>query len=107
MAEEALLVISTFPDMETAKGIGRTLVAENLVACVNFLPKLESIYRWQGKVEEAEEVLGLMKTTIGRYQALENRIKALHPYEVPEIIAVSLATGLPAYLNWVVESCNL
>ena len=106
MAEELLLVLSTFPDLQTAKSIGRTLVEEQLAACVNILPGIESIYRWQGKVEEAQEVFALIKTTIGRYQAMENRIKALHPYEVPEIISVSPVGGLPEYFNWAVQSCN-
>ena len=99
------MVFSTFPDVQTAKTIGRSLVEEQLAACVNVLPKIESIYRWKGKVEEAEEVLCLIKTTIGKYQALESRIKALHPYEVPEIVAINLATGLPDYLNWVLQAC--
>src|SRR5690242_8188604 len=99
MAEEVLLVFSTFPDVQSAKRIGRILVEERLADCVNILPKIESVYRWEKKVEEAEETLCLIKTTIGQYQTLESRIKALHPYEVPEIIAINLASGLPAYLN--------
>ena len=106
MAEELLLVFSTFPDTQTAQCIGRTLVEENLAACVNLIPGIESIYRWEGKVEEAKEVLALVKTTIGQYQQLESRIKALHPYQVPEIISVSPAGGLPDYLNWAVQACN-
>ena len=106
MAEEALLVFSTFPDLPTAQRIGQILVEERLAACVNLLPKVESIYRWEGKVEQSDETLCLMKTTIGQYQQLESRIKALHPYEVPEVIAVSIAAGLPSYLNWAVAACN-
>lgn len=106
MAEEILLVFSTFPDVETAKRIARTLVEERLAACVNVLPQIESIYRWEGKVEQSAEAFCVMKTTIGRYQSLENRIKALHPYEVPEIVALNLATGLPSYLNWALDACD-
>jgi periplasmic divalent cation tolerance protein len=106
MAEELLLVLSTFPDVETARRIAHTLVEERLAACVNVLPQIESIYRWQGKVEQSAEALCLIKTSIGRYQGLEDRIKALHPYEVPEIIAINLASGLPAYLNWAVNACD-
>ena len=106
MAEELLLVFSTFPTMQTAKSVGRMLVEEQLAACVNILPTIESVYRWEGKVEEAQEALVLIKTTIGRYQAMESRIKALHPYQVPEIVSVSPVGGLPDYFNWVVQSCN-
>lgn len=106
MAEEILLVLSTFPDVETAKKIARTLVEERLAACVNLIPQIESVYRWQGKVEESSETLCLMKTTIGRYQGLEDRIKSLHPYEVPEIVAFNIASGLPSYLNWALNICD-
>lgn len=107
MAEEALLVLSTVPDIELARQIARTLVEERLAACGNILPQVESIYRWQEKVETSNEVLLMLKTTIGRYQALEERLRGLHPYEVPEIICVSLYSGLPAYLTWVSESCSV
>ncbi len=105
MAEEVLLVFSTFPDIQTAREVARILVEERLVACVNILPKVESVYRWQENMETAEETLCLIKTTIGRYQTLENRIKAIHPYQVPEIIAINLAAGLPDYLNWAANQC--
>jgi len=106
MAEELLLVFSTFPDTQTAQAIGKTLVEEKLAACVNLIPGIESIYRWQGKVEAANEVMALIKTTIGQYQQLETRVKALHPYQVPEIVSVSPVGGLPDYLNWAVQACN-
>ncbi len=98
-----LLVFSTFPDHATAREIARTLVAERLAACVNLLPAVTSIYVWQGEHTESEETLALLKTPRDRYPALETRLRALHPYEVPEIIAVELAAGLPAYLRWVTE----
>jgi len=76
-------------------------VEERLVACGNVVPGVESIYRWEGKVETAAEVLVIFKTTIGRYPEMEARVKALHPYEVPEIVSLRVADGLPAYLRWV------
>ena len=105
MAEEVLTVFTTWPDLETARTGARTLVEERLVACGNIVPGVESIYRWEGKVETGEEVLVIFKTTAGNYPALETRVRALHPYEVPEVLAVRVADGLPAYLRWVVESC--
>lgn len=98
---ETLLVITNCPDEENANAIALALVEEQLAACVNILPRVQSIYRWQGSVESAAEIPLLIKTTATSYPALEARIKALHPYDVPEIIAIPIAQGLPAYLNWV------
>ena len=98
---EVLLVFSTFPNAAQAREIGRVLVAERLAACVNLLPGVTSIYVWQGKEEESAETLALIKTRRELYPALEARLRALHPYEVPEIVAVEFAAGLPAYLEWV------
>jgi len=95
------LVLCTCPDAETARGIARTLVEERLAACVNVVPGLHSTYRWQGAVESADEVLLLAKTTQDRFPALRDRLVALHPYELPEVIAVDVAAGSPAYLDWV------
>jgi periplasmic divalent cation tolerance protein len=106
MAEEVLVVLTTWPDAEKARGAARMLVEEQLAACANLLPQVESIYRWEGNVETAGEVLMILKTTIGRYPQLETRIKALHPYEVPEIVSLRVADGLPAYLRWVEQSCQ-
>lgn len=102
--ENAVVVLCTFPDIEQARQIGAALVETQVAACVNILPGVESIYRWEGKVERAGEVLALIKTT--RYADLETAIKKLHPYEVPEILALPVATGFPAYLNWMAESCH-
>ncbi len=96
-----LLVFSTFPDSDTARTVARTLVAEKLVACVNLLPAVTSIYVWQGRHEESTEILALLKTPCDRYPALEARLRALHPYEVPEIIAVEITAALPKYLQWI------
>ena len=106
MAEEVLLVLSTFPDVATARRIGRELVEQHCAACANILPQIESIYWWEKRVENANETLALFKTTVARYAALETTLKRLHPYEIPEIIAFSLEQGLPDYLRWVVEHCT-
>ena len=98
---ETLIVITNCPDEETANAIALTVVEEQLAACVNILPRVQSIYHWQGSVESAAEIPLLIKATTRNYPALEARIKSLHPYEVPEIIALPIARGLPAYLNWV------
>ena len=98
---ETLIVITNCPDEETANAIALAVVEERLAACVNILPRVQSIYRWQGSVESAAEIPLLIKTTARNYPALEARITALHPYDVPEIVALPLARGLPAYLNWV------
>ena len=95
------LVITNCPDEETANRIALAVVEEKLAACVNILPRVQSIYRWQGAVESAVEVPLLIKTTAANYPALEAAIRQRHPYDLPEIIALPVAAGLPAYLNWV------
>jgi periplasmic divalent cation tolerance protein len=105
MPEEVLLVLSTFPDAETANRISRQVVEERCAACANILPQIESIYWWQGKVESGSEILVLFKTTAGSYATLESKLRQLHPYEVPEIVAVTLGHGLTDYLQWVANSC--
>ncbi len=96
-----LLVLSTFPDSARARETARVLVAERLAACANVLPGVTSFYVWQGEQNESEEVLVLFKSRRETYPALEARLQALHPYEVPEIVAIDLTAGLPAYLEWV------
>ncbi len=104
MAEpDVLLVLCNTPDAECAARIAHALVEQGLAACVNILAPCRSIYRWQGKIEDTIEIPLLIKTTALAYPALEERLRQLHPYEVPEIIAVPLAAGLPAYLAWVTE----
>jgi periplasmic divalent cation tolerance protein len=98
-----LLVLCNTPDAECAARIAHALVEQGLAACVNILAPCHSVYRWQGKIEEATEIPLLIKTTALAYPALEEHLRELHPYEVPEIIAVPLAAGLPAYLAWVTE----
>jgi periplasmic divalent cation tolerance protein len=106
MAAEVLLVFTTWPDQEQARSVCRVLVEEKLAACGNILPAVHSIYRWKDAVESTDEILVLLKTTSARYAALAARVKELHLYEVPEIIAVSAAEGLPEYLAWLAESCR-
>lgn len=100
---ETLLVLTNTPDAETARRIARHLVEAHLAACANALAPCRSVYRWQGQVEEAEEVPLLIKTTAARYPEVEAAIRALHPYELPEVVAVRLDRGLPAYLAWVAQ----
>lgn len=104
MAEDTLVVLSTFGSAEEARTVARTLVEEKLVACANLLPGVESIYRWQGAVETAAEVMVLFKTNIDRYYRLEERLKQLHSYELPEVVALPVRVGLLPYLRWVDES---
>jgi len=106
MPEEALVVLVTFPDAETARRIVTTLVEERVAACGNLVPNVESIYRWQGAVETASEVIVLLKTENSRYAALETRLKELHPYEVPECLALNVTKGSLTYLRWLNESVN-
>ncbi|AZR92246.1 divalent-cation tolerance protein CutA (plasmid) [Escherichia coli] len=93
-------LICTCPDADSAERIATALVAERLAACVNLLPGLRSVYRWQRKVEAAAEVLLLVKTSAEAYPALQERLRQLHPYELPELLAVEAASGLPEYLQW-------
>ena len=96
----ALLCYCNCPDVAVARRIADALVQERLAACVNLLPGVQSVYRWEGRVERAEEVQLLIKTTSMRFDALSARILSLHPDDVPEIIAVRISNGLPAYLDW-------
>lgn len=98
---EILLVLTNLPDADTAHSLADRLVAQHLAACVNILAPCRSVYRWQGRVADASEVPLLIKTTAARYAALEAAIRAAHPYELPEIIALPVAHGLPEYLAWV------
>ncbi|MGB3392624.1 MAG: divalent-cation tolerance protein CutA [Stenotrophomonas sp.] len=100
-APDARLVFCTCPDMPTAQLLARHLVERKLAACVNLLPPMQSVYRWQGQVEQAEEVQLLAKTCADRLDALTTAITHLHPYEVPEILALTPSAGLPAYLDWI------
>ncbi len=103
---DCLLALTTCPDPGSAARIARTLVDERLAACVSRLPGVTSTYRWQGGVEEDAEVLLLVKTTAARLPALRERLAELHPYDVPELIAVPVEDGLPAYLDWLRQAVS-
>ena len=98
---DTLLVLTTLPDRIQAENLAVSLVEARHAACVTVLPGARSIYRWQGVIESAEEVMLLIKTPGEAYPALEAAIRTAHPYEVPEILAFQAARGLPAYLAWV------
>ena len=104
MDEGTLLILSTFPEIETARRIASQLVAEKFAACANLVPAIESIYRWQGKMEQGTEVLVFFKTSAACSAAFQEKLKSLHPYDVPEIICLEIRGGLPEYLNWVTEN---
>ena len=97
----ALLVITNMPDRASAERLAAALVEARVAACVNILAPCRSVYRWKGAVQQDEEHPVLVKTTAERYAALEATIRANHPYELPEIVAVPVERGLPAYLDWV------
>jgi periplasmic divalent cation tolerance protein len=98
---EVMVVLSTFPSPDKASEIARVLVDEQLAACVNLVPAVRSIYRWQGAVQDEAETLAVIKTTRAGYDALAKRLVELHPYEVPEVLALPIASGHAAYLEWV------
>lgn len=98
-----IVVLVTVPP-DAARNLARTLVEERLAACVNVLPGLQSVYRWEGEVAEESETLLLVKTTRDRYDAMETRLLELHPYDVPEIVALPIEKGLPAYMTWLADS---
>jgi periplasmic divalent cation tolerance protein len=101
---DILVVLVTAPDAEKAAEIGRALVEEKLVACANVVAGVRSIYRWQGRIEDASEALLVLKTPRFRMKELVDRIPQLHPYDVPEVVALSVADGHGPYLDWVVGS---
>ena len=101
---ELCLVLCTFPDAAAARQIGTVLVEKQLAACVNLIPSVESIYRWQGRVETAAEVLAVIKTRAAVFPDLERELAVLHPYDVPEIIAIEPAAVSENYAAWVAEN---
>jgi periplasmic divalent cation tolerance protein len=106
MADQILLVISTFPNAETASRIAQTLVEEKFAACANLMPAVHSIYRWKEKIETAGEIIVFFKTTLDRQAAFQEKLRSLHPYEVPELICIKIETGSPDYLRWVIDNCR-
>jgi len=106
MSQKILLALSTFPDAETARRISHQLVEEKFAACANILPAVESIYRWKGKIESGNETLVFFKLSEDRQTAFQEKLRSLHPYDVPEIIFVPISSGLPDYLRWVADNCG-
>ena len=101
-----LLVFCTFPDADTAAAVTKTLVGEKLVACGTILPGARSIYEWEGKMEDASEVLVLFKTAGPAYAKLERRLLKLHPYDIPEIVALEAGAASKGYAAWVASAVN-
>lgn len=99
-----LIVLITAPTAEEAARIAETIVSERLAACVNIVGGVASIYRWQGEITRDNETLMIVKTTAERYDDLEQRVKELHSYTTPEVIAIKIERGSPDYLNWLRES---
>ena len=97
---EARVILVTFPSMEEGKRVARELLEKELVKCVNLIPGAESLYVWEGKVQEDAEVVGVMKTVSGQVEALEEAFAKLHPYEVPEFLVIPVEQGSEAYLSW-------
>ena len=106
MAERILLALSTFPDAEIARRISNRLVSERFAACANIFASVESIYRWKEKIESGNETLVFFKVSEDQQSAFQDKLRSLHPYDVPEIIFISVASGLPEYLQWVSENCG-
>ena len=104
MFNEVRVVFCTFPDPETAHRIARDAVDQQYAACANLVPAVKSIYRWLGRVEQADETLVVYKTSVARYPDLEAFLLRSHPYEVPEIIAFPLSAGSAAYVRWVIDN---
>ena len=105
--DEILLVLTNLPNRESAQRMANALIENRAAACINVLAECTSVYRWQGKIETASEVPLLIKTTRAAYPHLEAVIRAHHPYELPEIIAVSVNVGLPGYLQWIVQETSV
>jgi periplasmic divalent cation tolerance protein len=106
MASEAIVVFMTAANGEEAARLADMLVGSHLAACVQILPEIESVYRWQGKIERQQEILLLAKSTCDKFDELEREVRALHSYETPEIVAVSLADVSEPYLKWLVQSVS-
>jgi periplasmic divalent cation tolerance protein len=98
--DQPLLLLTNLPDQASAAALATHLVEARLAACVNCLAPCQSVYRWQGQVESTSEVPMLIKTTTARYAEVEAALQAMHPYDLPELIALPIEQGLPAYLDW-------
>jgi periplasmic divalent cation tolerance protein len=100
------IVLVTAPDLKSARALAQAALADNLIACANLIPKIESHYRWQGKIESGAEVLLVLKTTKSKLAALEKLVLSRHPYATPEFLALMPAAGSKTYLDWLAESCT-
>lgn len=105
--DKAIVILTNLPDREAALKLAHELVARRLAACVNVLGECRSVYRWKGEIENAAEVPVLIKTRAARYAEVETAIRALHPYELPEIVAVPVERGLGEYLEWVADETTI
>lgn len=105
--EEIIIVFTHVPDMACAENMAQALVNEQLAACVNISSPVKSVYRWQGQIETAQEIALTIKTQRHGYAQVAERIRALHPYELPEIVAIHVNEGLPEYLRWVAAETSL
>ncbi len=106
MSDDAIVVFMTAANGEEASRLAEMLVGAHLAACVQILPEMESVYRWQGKIERSSEVLLLAKTTRGKFDDLEREVRALHSYDTPEIVAVPIVAGSAPYLEWLVKAAD-
>lgn len=106
MSTDALVVLCTCPDDQTARGIATALLAAKVAACVNCVTGIRSLYRWEGQIREDAEVLLVIKTTASRYAALQALLEAAHPYDVPEIIALPVTAGADPYLDWLRQATS-
>ena len=105
-ADDAIVVLMTAASGEEAARLAELLIGAHLAACVQILPAIESVYRWEGKIERQSEILLLAKTTTAKFAELEREVRALHSYETPEIIAVPIVAGSSPYLSWLIDSLN-
>ena len=103
---DAIVVFMTAASVEEATRLAEMLVGAHLAACVQILPEMESVYRWQGKLERQAEILILAKTTMGKFEELEREVRALHSYDTPEIIAVPVVAGSAPYLEWLSSAAD-
>ena len=105
--KQYIIALNTCPNTETAQKIAHSLLEHGLAACINIIPTVQSVYRWQGKIEQENEALLMIKTRKDKFTQLESLIRRLHPYELPEIVAVPIEAGTKEYLNWIDQSLEI
>lgn len=105
--KETIIILTTFPEHKLAEAFAHDLVKSNLAACINVLPKMTSIYQWEGKLERGEEYQLVIKTNQIHFAAIEERLKSSHPYELPELLAIPVVTGSNDYLAWMNENTHV